>query len=359
MQTLLEAISALPQEQWDYYLSIDEDTKIENPFLSASSNHIKFIEDYFRRGGKVDLFEKSAIQVNDLRLPNHINSVFFLGILFFYQTNLHTKYDRGTNPLGYKNFPFIWFLIALFHDNAYAMEGIDKLTDIQTLEDLKAHFNIDHDLFAAKFGLKCSHLLRSRKNYFNYRKKHFKVVDHGLLGGILLYDKLIKVRRAKKKQNEDTLFWGRRLEYQYKQAADAISLHNIFIVQKGKENLYKSYELQDLINCPEVRLSDFPLFYMLGIIDTLEPLKAFGKSGQSDAYILDNLLIQFEPWSVQISLKAGANLDFQMLIAQAANFPGWLQVKMEMASSSLKIVFNGKLDKPKYFDPVLLEINLL
>jgi len=158
----------------------------------------------------------------------------------------------------------------------------------------------------------------------------------------LLYDKLVKVRRAKKKQNEDTLFWGRRLEYQYKQAADAISLHNIYVAQKGDETLYEAYLLHHLIACTEVKLSDFPLFYLLGIIDTLEPLKAFRKSGQSDAYILDNLLIQFEPWSVQISLKAGANLDFQKLIAQAGNFPGWLQVKMEMASTSLKIVFNGK-----------------
>ncbi|WP_131537573.1 hypothetical protein [Pedobacter nototheniae] len=342
MQTLFQVINALPREQWDYYFGIDEYNQINNPFSQASPNHSGFIESYFKRGGKVNLFEKSGIDVNDLRLPNHINSVFFLGILFFYQTNIHTKYDRGTNHLGYQNFPFIWFLIALFHDNAYAMEAKDKLTNINTLEDLKAHFDIEYDLFAKKIGSKCGHLLQSRKNYFNYRKKHFKVIDHGLLGGMLLYDKLIKVRRAKKKENEHTLFWGRRLEHHYKQAADAISLHNIYIAQKRYEALYEKYELQELISCPEVKLSDFPLFYLLGIIDTLDPLKTFNYSEYSDAYILDSLLIQFEPWSVQISLKPGSDLDFQKLIKQTTNFPGWLEVRIELAPNSLKIAFNGK-----------------
>ena len=72
------------------------------------------------------------------------------------------------------------------------------------------------------------------------------MVDHGILGGILLYDRLVKIRRKKKEHNEDNLFWGKKLENQYKLAANAISLHNIWIPNETNTDVYKQYELAAL-----------------------------------------------------------------------------------------------------------------
>ena len=171
MKSIYEAIDNIPTDQWNYYnrvLLIDDSKK---PFVDHS-NYSTFIKNYFIKAGKVEVFQSCGIRATELRLSNHICSVFFLGVLLYNNTSLKNKYRMQNNDPGYRSFPFIWFLIALFHDNAYQMEGRTVLASISTLSDLYDHFDIEHPLLETKCT-KCKALIDAREKYFNYRKKHW------------------------------------------------------------------------------------------------------------------------------------------------------------------------------------------
>lgn len=337
MKSLYQHIVEAPSVEWNYYEGIGLLDEISNPFEGTLSYN-DFILKFFRRGGKVRIFENCGIEIKDLNRPNHICSVFFLGVLMYYRTGLHKKYKTSNNDPGYRSFPFIWFLIALFHDNAYEMEGENKLKMIQTLDDLKHHFNIRKFLFDLSSS-RCAELMNAREHYFRYRKEVMRKVDHGLLGGILLYDRLYEIREQKKREHEDDLFWGKKLVRQYKLAADAISLHNMFRPSKDREEVYREYGLGNLIGLPPTSFKEFPLFYILGVVDTLEPLKKYSEAGFDDKYILENILVNFGDNGFAMSNKPGSELDFQQVIKNAKDLKTWLDVEVKADSDRFEIIF--------------------
>lgn len=335
MTSYYELLKEIPQEHWDYYSVINPNATLKNPFTS-NSNYNEFIYRYFQRGGKKRVFDNDDIITDELRLPNHICSVFFMGILIYYKTAFHKKYPLSTNEPGYSTFPFIWFLIALFHDNAYQMEDINKLRHINNIENLIIHFNIEHNLFESEVK-KCKKLLNSRRKYFSFRKKKYGVVDHGILGGLLLYDRLVKIRKLKKSQNKENLFWGIKLVNQYKLAANAISIHNIWVQSK---EICKEFNLNELENFAPVKFKDFPLFYILGIVDTIEPLKLFNRNGNfDDKYVLENIKYEFSSNSMEISVNENSNLEFDKYIKQVKYLEGWLDIEVIIEDKLIALKF--------------------
>lgn len=340
MKSLYQYIEDLETNKWHYYYGIDNNTP--RPFID-NTDYIGFIFNHFQQGGKMRIFEWSNISPNDIKRPNHICSVFFLGIILYNQTKFSKKYKLKESPVGYATFPFIWFLIALFHDNAYCMEDEKQLQNVSTIPELIAEFNIEHSLFDRKFS-KCRELLDSRENYFLFRKQKCKVVDHGILGGMLLFDRLVKIRREQKKADENTLFWGRRLENQYKTAANAISIHNIWLPQEGFEDIYRQFNLEKLIGFKPVKFKDFPLFYILGIVDTIEPLKAFeSRSSLTDVGILKSIDLEFGENFLLMKKndKLDVDLDFEILAKRAKSLKNWLDIdfKENVCHSEIKLIF--------------------
>ncbi|MCW2259609.1 hypothetical protein EDF67_10151 [Sphingobacterium sp. JUb78] len=59
-----------------------------------------------------------------------------------------------------------------------------------------------------------------------------------------------------------------------------------------KYTISLDYSLQALIGLKRIKFKDFPLFYLLGIVDTIEPLKAFEDSAFDSTYVLNNLDIE-------------------------------------------------------------------
>lgn len=336
MKSLYDLIDELPIAQWNYYFGINGDYNMAKPFID-NSNYCDFIFNYFNRGGKVQIFESCQLRVDNLRLPNHICSVFFLGIILYYKTAFHKSYKLRSNDPGYASFPFIWFLVALFHDNAYQWEDKAKLMEIKSIADLVKKFKIEFSLFNRKFS-KCKNLLQSRANYFVYRKKEWGLVDHGILGGLLLFDRLVKIRREKKIVNEENLFWSKKLENQYKTAANAISIHNIWPQSK---NVCEEYDLKDIAleGFKPIKFSEFPLFFILGLVDTIEPLKAFRKEGISDIDILKSLTLDFGRNRLTVINNGYAKIDFKKLIGQTNNLNNWLDVDVKAEESSFELTF--------------------
>lgn len=334
MKNLYQYIDELEIEQWHYYFGIDNNFETSKPFVD-SLDYTKFILNYFIKSEKVKIFEMCGINQDELRLPNHICSVYFLGILLYYQTNFSKIYKLKNDAPGYVSFPFIWFLIALFHDNAYQMEDKDKLQGISTIQELKSTFDIVHSLFDQKFS-KCKELLSVRSNYFLFRKQECDVVDHGILGGLLLFDRLVKIRREKERENKNNLFWGKKLEYQYKSAANAISIHNIWLQQ---DKICEEFNLHELKTFKAVKFKDFPLFYILGIVDTIEPLKIYRKDKVSDLDILKSLNFEFGEKSLCISESNDSKIVFNKLIDATDNFKGWLDIDIKVEKNKIDLKF--------------------
>lgn len=334
MKSLYDHINELPIAQWHYYFGLNNNLASDKPFID-NSDYSNFILNYFQKGGKIEVFESCQINPLDLRLPDHICSVFFLGVLVYYNTSLHKKYKLGNNGPGYKSFPFIWFLIALFHDNAYQMEDKNQLQDVSSIADLVKKFNIKHSLLDKEFT-KCRELLTIRNNYFLFRKEKWNVVDHGILGGMLLFDRLVKIRRAKKINNEDTLFWGRTLENQYKTAANAISIHNIWIQPKS---ICDQFNLNELLSFKPIKFKEFPMFYILGIIDTIEPLKTYKDDNLLDTDILKSINLEFGKQYIRVIESNISKIDFKKLVQKVIDLVGWLDVKIEIEHREFKVIF--------------------
>jgi len=343
MKSIFEWYTLLPANQWDYYYSINhEHNGISNPFINDAGYDV-FIKNYFMRGGKIDIFEYSQIKIESLRLPNHISSVFFLGSCLYFYTSMHKKYSIKDNEPGYHAFPFIWFLIALFHDNAYQMEDENAFKHISTLEDLYKEFEIEHFILDTPCS-KCKPLGNARKRYFEYRREEYGIIDHGLLGGILLYDRLVKIRKAKRAANENTLFWGIKLVNQYKLAANAITLHNIWLPSPDRLERYKKHQIDYLAKERPVKCRDFPLFYLLGIVDTIEPLKTYrteiDRGTFTNEEVLRSINMAFEQNSVKVSLADQATIDFKKMLEKAKGLRPWLDVDINTSESSFELTFN-------------------
>ena len=218
------------------------------------------------------------------------------------------------------------------------MVNENLLTDVSNLDDLIQHFGIHNLLFDRNFS-KCRNLINSRRNYFLFRKQQWKVVDHGILGGLLLFDRLVKIRREKKKENEDNLFCVRKLENQYKLAANAISIHNIWLPTNSTKKIYEKFNLKDLLNFQAIKFEDFPMFYILGVADTIEPLKTFKVDNFSDIYILKNLYMDFKQNSITISNGVSSKLDFSKLLAKTKYFENWLAMEIKTNNESFELIF--------------------
>ncbi len=340
MKTILEHIKDLPRSEWDYYYDINRLNELQNPFLDNNISHADFIFRYFKRGGKVEVFDTIGNDFSEIRYPNHINSVFFIGLLIYYNTGLKEKFNLGINAPGYKTFPFIWFLISLYHDNAYHIEKKSELiNDNKNLKQLYFNFNIEHILFEKKHSNVSKILMDCCKKYFEYRIQEGKVIDHGIFGGLMLYDRLIKIRRKKAEAHEDNLFWGEALEEQYKLAASAIATHNIWMPNKKQNDLYSKYELNNLINFKPLKFNNFKFLYLLGIIDTIDPIKTFIEDNVDEKYIFENLKMEFKNSSIIFSIVQTSKLDFQKLINKCKYFNGWLDVTVSFSNEKLIIKF--------------------
>lgn len=341
MKTILQHIKDLPRSEWDYYYDIDQNNELRNPFLDKNITHEDFIFHYFKRGGKVDVLNTIGSDISNIRYPNHINSVFFLGLLVYNNTGLKDKFRLGTNAPGYQTFPFIWFLISLYHDNAYHIENDSKLIiENHNLTQLRSNFNIEHYLFEdIRLRGVSKRLMNSCENYFKYRIEKKKVIDHGIFGGLLLYDRLLKIRRRKATANEETLFWGESLEDQYKLAASAIATHNIWMPNKNQYELYYKYGLNNLIDFTPLKFNNFNFLYLLGIIDTIDPIKTFVDDNLDEKYIFENLKMEFKKSSIVFSVVENSKLDFQKLVNKCKYYVGWLDVKVKYDYMKLEIIF--------------------
>ncbi|TAJ08196.1 hypothetical protein DMA11_21435 [Marinilabiliaceae bacterium JC017] len=336
MKSIKQHIIELDQSDWDYYTDFSTNP-LSNPFQDQTS-HSEFIEKYFKRSGKEIVLNLINIKKEEIHKANHTNSIFFLGILLHKNTEVKKEYFKELNPSGYKEFPFIWFLTCLFHDFGVAHESdIDLLNKIYDLDNLKSHLKIDHCLLNRKIAGIEKVLFSHIRQYFTYRRIIHKRIDHGICAGLYFYDRLIKNRIEKEKVRNNELFWGKKLEKQYALVAATIATHNIWFPNDETACDYIKFEMKSLINLKPISLKHYPLLYLLGVVDTIDPIKIF-TSSHSDDYIMENLNLSFSTNMMIIENKSDSELDFNKLLLKADNFNGWLNVETKKEKNRLTII---------------------
>ncbi|MDB5211146.1 MAG: hypothetical protein JWQ30_1973 [Sediminibacterium sp.] len=338
MKSILWYIRDLHPANWDYYYQIGHNA-LNNPF-NDDIKHKEFIQRYFERSGKESVLGHENINTASLGRASHTTSIFFLGIIIYYHTGIYKSVYKGTNLPGYNVFPFLWFMTSLFHDFGYAFE-LNKNNEekIRDFEGLIKTLDIDNNLLDRDVKHISKRLFACCKPYFHYRKVGMHKIDHGIVAGVYLFDRLVKIRQREHLKRKNNLFWGKSLENDYANTAAAIATHNIWMANNKTTQTYRKFGLHHLINFKPIRIKTFPLLYILGIVDTLDPVKAFydKENGLTEMYILENILISFKPNEIYLRKVKDSKLNFRKMHTQSEYLRGWLAVKITQTTNTLRI----------------------
>ncbi|KGO93685.1 hypothetical protein [Flavobacterium subsaxonicum] len=347
MKTLLDAYRNLDNSVWDYYDAFRQPGGLNGPFaadINSAYTHQDFIKRYYRLSGKDEVLQQFGPGMLYDERAFHTNSVFFFGILIRENTILKTHLlNARRSKLNYPLFPLLWFLAVLFHD--FAMEIEDNPQNHPMLDDLNgllAHYNIEHSILDVAPDGADEKLHGLISLYFRYRSNNGKI-DHGILAGIYLYDRLVKIRREKSKKQNEPLGWHHSLEKKYAQAAAAIACHNMWTLPSDHEDViaYTESGLQYLVQpgFREISLNNFPLLFLFGIVDSIDPVKLYMRDGYSVSEILSNINISFTKRAMRLENKMHSPLVFSKLAAKATDLIGWMAVDVEKGENWLVISF--------------------
>ena len=329
MNSIRTEFSKLDKSKWNYY----ENENLKNPF-SMEETHFDFIEKYFSKTGKLNEFPedfKDMFDKKHLVGVEHTNSVFFLGSLLYSRLALDGKMGER---LDERNFLFIWFLTSLAHDFGYKFENNFDLykADINSFSTLKAYFKIEYSILGQRLEEKNKvvKLYDQIEKYFEYRLSKCRL-DHGIISGVVLFNSLLKHRR--KIEKKDSVYnWEPSLEVDYASACLAICMHNIWNINKEEQ---EKNDL-DFSGIFPISFQEFPLLFLLGVIDTIDPVKVFKCESIED--VLNDILINFSSQNeIILKKRDGSNLNFQRLIDKANGLTNWLAVKVCHSAHELKI----------------------
>lgn len=286
-------------EWWNYYNS----SILESLDIFDSKDCYRFANDFFHNSRKATSLNTLLIQIDKLESSRcqHIVYTYLLGI-YFYNNSKKIKYtiDQKINRYN-KEFPFIWFLICLFHDLGSSNENAcieESITDSIALRQPSGIPRFYKDLY---------------KNYYEYRKS-FSIYDHGITAGLIMYRDLCKIRRIKA-HSSHPLFWGEKLESVYNLAAWIVLCHNIWYaksIDKTTCESYKEYKLDPLIiqsNEYKIHFSKYPLLFLFCLVDSIEAIKVV-----KSADLLNMIYIDIKETSNNLKLQFDSSLtgDYKM-----------------------------------------------
>jgi len=335
--SIISQIHNLSPKDWQYKKENNAD--IINSF--KEDDFERFIHNYFVYSGKHLLNEYSELG-SDKRYA-HTYSVFFIGILIYKNTNLKNLVFKGwsNKRKGYKLFPFLWFITSLLHDFRFGKEDDKTLEENCDINRFFVKNDIDlsrnKDLYTSNKAPK--HLINSINNYFKYRVSKGKI-DHGISAGFLFYDRLIKNRKEKSELNNDNDFWNIKLEQYYCEAAITIATHNIWLPDPDDKRIMKEYKdanLTELIKArkkkQKINYKKFPLLFLLGLVDTIDPVKLY--DCLSPEFVLNNINLRFTKNGFDMILLNN-KMNFNKLLSLKDNLT-WLDVEVEELKEQRRI----------------------
>jgi hypothetical protein len=326
---LIDKFNKLYQERtWSYYEGIKLYKK--SPFESEDVAQ-RFIFDYFQKGEKQSVFD-SKIPINKER-DLHSISIFFLGFLLKEVIDL---------PKLEPDFQYLWFITCLYHDYGYFIENGKKEYPPNQfcISKIKKELAISKDLL--KENSNPQFISLTIKNYYRYCRKEHDFINHGIVGGLLLYDRLcknysrikalaIKEKISGAKENDfyyHNLHWSISHFEFYAKVSNAIISHNIWLAEENNMDLYEKYKLKELIPSHKFSYNDDPYVFLIILVDSIEPIKFFNQI--SPKCILEKIDFEIlkEERKIVINILDKC-LNFGKWFDEIIKLQNWLEIKVQ------------------------------
>lgn len=334
------------KREWKYYNRL----RINEFPLNDENTAWDFIEKYYKVGEKNAVFDK-FIDKSKLR-NRHTVSVFFLGIILS-ETILGKAYKESLKP----DFRYLWFISSLYHDYSYLIEWDKKkypISKFKNIASINTHFDIKYNILDDSNAKIFNNQIV--KSYFKYKLQEFKELDHGIIGGILLYDRMRKNYEIAYQRHNDLhlnaikevfefkgLLWS-ECQYDYfAQVADTIIAHNMwFCTNPINQPTYKKYSLDELIikdktdEIKKYRRDENPFLFLLVIADSLEPIKRKEFEKYSSHELLEKIKIETSKDTIIVEVL-DKKLDYLKWFGSIKGIEEWMQVKVEIDMNKLTI----------------------
>lgn len=354
------------------YYNISTQSLFEEKNRFSKESCLKFIQEHFDHGQKK---EALVLTFRDEYEKNgkhqHTVALYLLGLHLseLFDNCLERKINKliPTSQNWY-DFKYTWFLTCLYHDTASCIEqqpAIKFLTEHQkTLDFYLGNFDIIHTPFnyvPMQRGVSLTRFSESLvKNYFYFRMDQHKL-DHGILAGYIFFDKLYKNYIAKINNHicNNTACFIDGLKYRpehidhFAYIADAIICHNIWTATSSEAiKTYKKYGLEPLIidsNHQSRRLdfNNYPLQFLLCLLDSIEPVKRFADEGESGVKAWDilnmisierdgddSIVIEWCPCLEQYKSK------FERWKKGICDLTDWMAISLSKGEHNVKISIN-------------------
>ncbi len=362
-------------EKWDYYKRGANNTVRKIDDWKNRNEHKKFIAEFLKISGK-DIIKDTFENINDTNLEkferlDHINSVFFLGCLFYQNTIFKDRisfYRKDDMNKERDEFYFIWFLTSLVHDFGYKLESnipkgvnnnINSFREYSKDKAVHKYYNLLDEVDKYEISPNLYTLLENVPNYYAARmdgkigRNAQAKIDHGIAAGLILFNSLKHIRINKLDElksfgidncvdEQTNLYWCDDLDEFYFIASSSIAVHNMRRVSRydsdyeEQKKLYQHYRMDALVldedKIKKLSIEDEPFLFLFSIVDTIEPTKIF--KCQSAEYVLENICIDFTNQNTIIIKKVtGADLNFQKLIDKVDGLDNWLNIEKPICTN--------------------------
>lgn len=321
-------------KKWCYYTSDYPNLSIET--LKNEDESYEFIKEYFKCGGKEQVFCFEIIQEHEEKVKRrapHIISTFLLGFIVADSFGINADSFGINADEDERKFKYLWFLTCLYHDIGYVYEEestYEHLCALQTggLYAAKKICGIEY-ISNDEFSTYCKEYVNiylSHRARCTYGKKG--KIDHGIVGGLMLYDRLRKNYESAKQKADlagtesgfyyNGLFFSEGHFKYYAEAADAIIAHNIWKSTLDNYLEIEQYMKLNATNIPNITI-DKKMAFVLAIADTLEPLK---RTNNMD--VLDE--IEFESTKIKNGFNIFIPQKYETIFEGVRGLSSWVNV---------------------------------
>ena len=185
----------------------------------------------------------------------------------------------------------MWLMTSLYHDKAYSSEFI-KRSNLDLEKQFSPYLLTDKydniklkvlNEFSYKYPDSLAYTYQMILNYDKYAISYHKnrdskeKRDHGILGGVMMFSELSK-RAMKNGQDKEMPV--------IKACSLAVAQHNIFKAKPKYDNIYERFYLDILLSSSSFRIKqEKALLLFLSLVDTVECVKKFSKSQNSDKFL--------------------------------------------------------------------------
>lgn len=271
--------------------------------------------------GNLQTYSKKNInRLNHSRIK-HIMITFGMGCVFSKFCNLekiiaNTYWVSGGSVED--RFLFAWLFVCLYHDYGYFVDR-EKYKEIPSIKKLSIEKSIFDSEAKSRYSQKLYntyYAVQYKRNREQYKKDEYSEIgDHGILGGIVLYDAM---------KEDDADFCGDANEF-LGDFCYRIMEHNIWKKDRSYSQRYPFYEIgNDRFKKIDV---DEGLLFLLSLVDTIELTKRYFqyhghlKSKLSSKQIAENINCSVNAKRIEIDVTP-------LIVLLKENEDGFLIEKM-------------------------------